>query len=72
MTADQSALSGEAGSPSRPGSIITAVISARIMALAIDVLLVHILYFSIFLLSCLAFWAVPFPDFLLFVPFFFV
>jgi uncharacterized RDD family membrane protein YckC len=70
MTADSSALFGEAGSPARSENTTPAVITARVMALAIDVLLVHFLYFSVFLLSCLAFWIVPIPDFLLFVPFF--
>jgi uncharacterized RDD family membrane protein YckC len=66
MTVDPSALSGDLASPSWGGNIATTVIAARLMALAIDLLLVPLIYFSVFLLS----WLGPVPDFLLFVPFF--
>ena len=68
MTVDSSGFFREAGSSSEP--VVSGVIVARVMALTIDLLLVHILYFSIFLLSCLFFWVGSISDLLLFVPFF--
>ena len=70
MTDDLSALFGEKDIQARSGSITPAVISARLMALLIDIVLVHLLYSMIFLLSCVTFWVGLLPDFWLFVPFF--
>ncbi|HIJ79597.1 MAG: RDD family protein [Desulfobulbaceae bacterium] len=51
-----------AGSGEEMGGLVRAGLAARVMALLIDVFVVHLLYFCFFLLSCAVFWLGPFAD----------